>query len=424
MTRVTAFIFAFAAAVFAAGGQATQSVPASASSAAHSVPRAGSGNTASVDAVLADAVARGVIPGVVAMVTDRERVLYQGAFGVADASNRRPLRMDAMFRIASMTKPVTTVAAMQLLEQGRFSLDDPAGKYLPELAGLSVFESFDGRTGAYTVRPVKKAVTIRHLLTHTSGLGYYFTSATVRDFKPRDGEQYSAGPLLFEPGERWIYGTGLDWVGRLVESLSGNTLEEYFRQHIFGPLEMSDTSYNVPDQKQARLVTVHRRRGDASFDVDPNQPPVAVTRFVGGGGLSSTATDYVHFLQMLLNRGTWRGTRILAAGSVAQMSTNQIGSVSVPALKTAVPERSSDFTFVADGRDKWGLGFLITTDQVPGKRSPGSLSWGGINNTYFWVDPTRGIAGVILMQFLPFADSRALAVYDSFERAIYQLPIR
>jgi methyl acetate hydrolase len=411
MMRVAGLVLLLAASMIAADRPATQAPPASSA-------------TGSIDRVLADAVRGGEVPGVVAMVTDRHRVIYQGAFGVADVSTRRPLTMDAIFRIASMTKPVTTVAAMQLLEQGRVSLNDPADKYLPELAHLSVFDSFDSRSGAYSVRPATKTVTIRHLLTHTSGLGYNFTSTTVRDFKPRNGEQYSAGPLLFEPSERWVYGTGVDWAGRLVESLSGSTLEQYFRDHIFMPLEMPDTFYNVPDSKQPRLVSVHRRRPEGEFEPDPNQPSVAVSRFVGGGGLSSTAADYVHFLQMLLNAGTWNGKRILSAASVAQMSANQIGSVTVPALKTAMPERSSDFSFVNDGRDKWGLGFLITTDQVPGKRSPGSLSWGGINNTYFWVDPSRGIAGVIMMQFLPFADSRALAVYDRFERAVYQLSSR
>jgi CubicO group peptidase (beta-lactamase class C family) len=401
-----------AASLFAAVGNATQSRPAT---------NDARGRTASIDKALADAVHRGDVPGVVAIAADRRGIIYQGAFGVADAADARPLTTDAIFRIASMTKPVTTVAAMQLLEQGRFSLEDPAGKYLPELAHLSVFERFDPRTGAYAVRPAKKTVTIRHLLTHTSGLGYNFTSPIVRDFKPRAGEEYPAGPLLFEPGDDWVYGTGVDWMGRLIESISGKTLEEYFRERIFGPLAMNDTFYNVPERKQARLVTVHRRRTDGTFERDPNQPPLSVTRFNGGGGLASTAVDYVHFLQMFLNGGAWNGARILSADTVRTMGANHIGAIGVRALKTALPERSSDFTFVNDGRDKWGLGFMITTDHQPGKRSAGSLSWGGINNTYFWVDPARGIAGAILMQFLPFADGKALAVYDSFERGVYQL---
>jgi CubicO group peptidase (beta-lactamase class C family) len=379
---------------------------------------------ASIDKVLADAVTRRDIPGVVAMATDRRGIIYQGAFGLADAATARSLRVDAIFRIASMTKPITSVAAMQLIEQGRLSLDDPAEKYLPELANLKVLETFDSRTGAYTVRPATKTLTVRHLLTHTSGLGYDFTSAVLRDFRPRTGEQYPAGPLLFEPGQQWLYGTSTDWVGRLVETISGKTLDEYFGDHILAPLAMADTFYNVPLDKQHRLGAVHRRRSDGSFEVAATQPPAFVTRFIGGGGLASTATDYIRFLQMLLNGGTGNGSRILSSDTVRLMGANHIGSVGVRALKSAQPERSSDFTFVADGRDKWGLGFLITADQLNGKRSAGSLSWGGINNTYFWVDPARGIAGVILMQFLPFADSKALAVYAAFERGVYQLASR
>lgn len=373
-----------------------------------------------IDKVLADAVARGDVPGVVAMAVDRRGVIYQGAFGLADASTGRRLEIDALFRIASMTKAVTSVAAMQLVEGGRLRLDDPADKYLPELAKLSMFEAFDSKTGAYKMKPATKPLTVRHLLTHTSGLGYNFTSPIVRDFKPREGEKFTAGPLLFEPGDQWLYGTSTDWVGRLVERFSGKGLEEYFQQRIFGPLAMMDTSYNVAAGRRSRLVAVHRRQPDGKFAPDSVQPPVTVPRPIGGGGLASTAADYTKFLQMLLNAGTLNGARVLRAETVELMGRNQIGDVSVRALKTAMPERSSDFSFVADGRDKWGLGFLISVDGQPGKRSPGSLSWGGINNTYFWIDPTRGIAGVILMQFLPFADEKALGVYDAFERAVYR----
>jgi CubicO group peptidase (beta-lactamase class C family) len=226
---------------------------------------------------------------------------------------------------------------------------------------------------------------------------------------------------VFDPGERWLYGTSTDWLGRLVERISGLPLEDCFRQRIFEPLGMSDTFYQVPAGKQARLVTVNRRQADGSIAKAPVQPPVTVSMPIGGGGLSSSASDYIRFTRMLLNGGELDGARILSAGSVAAMGRNEIGALGVPALKTAMPERSDDFSFVADGRDKWGLGFLITTDAVPGERSAGSLSWGGINNTYFWLDPARGITGVILMQFLPFADRKALALYDAFERGVYQL---
>jgi CubicO group peptidase (beta-lactamase class C family) len=373
---------------------------------------------------LMTAVTRGDVPGLVAMAATREAVVYQGMFGKAEVGHERPMTVDALFRIASMTKAVTSVAAMQLFEQHRFALDDPAEKYLPELANLTVFESFDSATGRYKIRPASKTITIRQLFTHTSGLGYGFTSPIVRDFKPRDGEKYAAGPLLFEPGTDWIYGTGVDWLGRLVEKLSGQTLEAYFHDHIFVPLKMPDTFYDVPDAKAARRVTVHRRpdgRADAALVEQPNQPPRPSTSFNGGGGLWSTAGDYIRFERMILNGGTLDGARILSAESIAMMGRNQIGEVGVHAVKTALPEMSMDFSFIDEGKDKWGLGFLITTRQVPGKRSAGSLSWGGIDNTYFWIDPARGIAGVILMQLLPFADTKALAIYDTFERGVYAM---
>ena len=375
----------------------------------------------SSDAQRLQAVDHNAIPGIVALAADRERVLYRGAFGLADSASARPMTPDALFRIASMTKAITSVAALQLVEAGRLRFDDPAERHLPALGGLHVFDSFDGVTGDYRVRPAARPITVRHLLTHCSGLGYGFTSPVVRDFKPRAGEQYAAGPLLFEPGEQWLYGTSTDWLGRLIEAVSGEPLDDYFRRRILDPLAMSDTFYAVPEAKQARLVATHRRQRDGTIVKETNQPPPLFSPAMGGGGLSSTADDYMRFLRMLLNGGALDGARTLAADTVALMGRNHIGALGVSALESALPERSADFAFVADGRDKWGLGFLITADHVNGKRSVGSLSWGGIYNTYFWIDPARGIAGVILMQFLPFADREALAVYDAFERGVYRL---
>src|SRR4051812_1821947 len=270
---------------------------------------------AAIDAVLRAAVERQDVPGVVALVTNRDRVLYQGAFGVADVATGRPLATDALFRIASMTKPVTSVALMQLIEQGRISLDDPAEKYLPELAGVKVLESFDPATGAYQVRPPSKPPTVRHFLTHTSGLAYPFTSETWRDFKPRAGETYPfCGPLLFDPGERWHYSTSTDFVGSQVEAVSGHKIEAYFRQHIFTALEMDDTSYTVPDAKGPRLVAQQGRAGDrmdGAIELQTPQPGLTVAAPIGGGGLASTASDYGRFVRMFLNGGTLDGVRVL-----------------------------------------------------------------------------------------------------------------
>jgi methyl acetate hydrolase len=379
---------------------------------------------AALDTSLRSAVERKDVPGVVTLITDRKGVLYQSAFGVADVATGRQLTSDALFRIASMTKPITSTALMQLVEQGKIGLDDPAEKYLPELKNPKVVESFNATTGDYKLRPASRLPTVRQFLTHTSGLGYPFTSAILRDFKPKAGETYPfGGPLLFDPGTRWHYGTSLDVVGRLVEVVSGQKLEDYFHDHIFVPLKMNDTSYNVPEAKGPRLVAQQQRAGDkmdGAVILQSPQPGLTVAEPIGGGGLASTADDYGRFMRMILNGGELDGVRVLKAETVKLMEQNQIGAVTVPALKTALP-RSADFSFIADGRDKWGFGFLITVDQVPGKRSPGSLSWGGINNTYFWIDPARGIAGTIMMQYLPFADAKALSVYDTFERGAYQL---
>src|SRR5437868_2374249 len=236
-------------------------------------------NSAALDTSLRGAVERKDVPGVVALITNRERVLYQSAFGVADVATGRPLASDALFRIASMTKPVTSVALMQLIEQGRLGLDDPAEKYLPELAGLKVIEAFDAKTGDYKVRPASKPPTVRHFLTHTSGLAYPFTSAVWRDFKPRPGETYPfGGPLLFDPGERWHYSTSTDVVGKLVEAVSGQKLEDYFRQHIFTPLKMDDTSYDVPEAKGPRLVAQQQRAGERmNGDIVLQNPQLGLT---------------------------------------------------------------------------------------------------------------------------------------------------
>ena len=375
-----------------------------------------------LDASLRGAVERKDVPGVVALVTDRKHVLYQGAFGVADVVTGRPLTPDALFRIASMTKPIASVALMQLVEQGRIGLDDAAEKYLPELKELKVIESFDAASGDYRLRLPSRRPTVRHFLTHTSGLAYTFTSATWRDLKPRAGDRFPfGGPLLFDPGERWHYSTSTDVVGRLVEVVSGRKLEDYFRAHIFAPLKMDDTSYNVPEAKGPRLVAQQQRAGarmDGAVELQNPQAGLTMASPVGGGGLASTADDYGRFVRMLLNGGELDGVRVLKPETVALMSESHIGAVSVPAMKSALP-RSADFTFIADGRDKWGLGFLINTVPYSGGRSAGSLAWAGIWNTFYWIDPKRQICAAIMMQFLPFVDKQAVGMLGDFEHSVY-----
>lgn len=370
---------------------------------------------ATPDRTLRTAVERGAVPGVVAIAGNRNGVIYEGAFGLAETAANRPMTVDAIFDIASMTKAVTSVAALQLIEQGRLSLDDLAANYLPELAAPMVLET-SGDTPQ--LRPAASPITIRHLFTHTAGFGYAFTSEKLSRLRRQVGD---ADPLLFDPGTQWLYGTSTDWLGRIIAQLTGCDLETLFRERIFGPLGMDDTFYNVPAEKHARLVNFHRRLTASTFAEQPRYPPEAKVRFRGGGGLRSTASDYLRFLRMLLNGGELDGVRILTPTSVALMGQNHIGAVNLRSLRSADEAVSGNFTFIGDDCDKFGLGFQITTQALPGLRSAGSLSWGGLFNTYFWLDPARGVAGVILLQFLPFADPQALTLYTDFEREVYRL---
>jgi CubicO group peptidase (beta-lactamase class C family) len=282
-----------------------------------------------LDERLRGAVQHGEITGVVAIASDRRGVIYTGAFGMSDVGHGRPMTSRTIFRIASMTKPITSAALMQLVEEHRIGLDDPADKYLPAFRNLQVFDSFDNQSGAYAVRRAKRMPTVRELMTHTSGLAYNFVSPVVRDFKPRPGEKYEVGPLVFDPGERWLYGPSTYWIGRIVESVSGKTLEAYLRERLFHPLGMTDTSFNVRREEQSRVATIHLRQRDGSLTEQPAEAIPAVTAFRGDGGLFSTAVDYIRFGQMMLNEGATNGHRILAPETVRAMAQNQIGMLSL-----------------------------------------------------------------------------------------------
>lgn len=402
---------------FGTGCAPSPGAPTAPETAARASPA--SSGSPQVDDVLANAVARKDVLGVVALAVDTNGVTYRGAFGTADETSGQAIGVDAIFRIASMTKPVTSVAAMQLVERGAIVLDAPAAQYLPELARARVLERFDAARGTYELRPPAGPITVRQLLTHTAGFGYAFTSDTLRDFEPLAANLDVVGPLLFDPGTSWWYGTSTDWVGRLVEAVSGQRLEAYFTQHIFEPLQMFDTGFNVPPRDWPRTVALARRHVGGSLLQEMRTDPASVPTFSGGGGLWSTATDYGRFMQMWLNRGTLDGRRILSAETVATMSSNQVGALPAGRIVSALPDLSNDFTPTADARGRFGLGFLINLDDHPGGRATGSLAWAGLYNTYFWIDPTSGVAGVILTQVLPFADSQVLTVFEAFERAVY-----
>jgi CubicO group peptidase (beta-lactamase class C family) len=372
-----------------------------------------------IDGALRDGVAKRGIPAAVGMAASGTKVLYSGAFGTRDSSGV-PVRADSIFQIASMTKAVTTVAAMQLVEQGKVSLDEPVAKHLPKLANLEVFEGFDGE-GKARLRPARMAVTLRHLLTHTSGFCYdtwdgQMFSYTSRMKMPPGG----VPPLMFEPGARWQYGTSVDWAGRLVEAQSGMNLEEYFQAKILRPLEMRDTSYLLAPGRFERLVARYQRQTDGSLKEMPRVQPSPPKEFNGGGGLYSTTGDYVRFMQMILGKGRGaNGAAILSAKTVASMEVNQIGASTAGKMKSYRPETSSDVDIQPGAQEKWGLGFLINTTAYEGGRSAGSLAWAGLYNTFYWIDPKKAMCGVLMMQFLPFVDREAVGLLGDFEKAVY-----
>ena len=378
-----------------------------------------------IDALLRTAVDSGDLAGVVAMAADDTGVIYEGAFGRRRLPDGEAMTRDTVFRVASMIKPITTVAALQLVERGKLSLDAPVPAIEPALGAPLVLDGFDDK-GRPLLRPAKAPILLRELLTHTSGFAYrLWDGKAVQYFKAlelipaTDRKNAPLKPLMFDPGERWQYGGGLDWAGRLVEFVSGEPLDVYFRKHIFDPLGMRDTAFVISKAQQAREASEHRRQPDGSLIAEPRERIGAHRPFSGGGGIYSTAPDYLTFIRVLLAAGARDGVRILRPDTVSQMGRNQIGKLDAGRLRTTAPQLSNDVDFFPGISLKWGFGHMINMQPVPERRSAGSLTWGGLFNTYYWIDPQKRIAAVFLTQTLPFADERALNVYAQFERAIY-----
>ena len=373
---------------------------------------------------MSDAVKRGDTPGVAELVVDRDGILFEGAAGKADIENNAAMRTDAIFNIASMTKPVTSVAIMMLMEQGKLKLDDPVSKYLDGYDKLQVVTRLNEKDGTYETRPAKRPMTIRHLLSHTSGIGYTTWSATALAIQEKTKKNEWEQPLLSDPGDVWHYSASTRVLGFVVEKITKTTLEAWYQEHIFKPLGMKDTSYAVAADKQARLATQYRRGDGAKLELLPPAAPIASTPtppFRGDGGLYSTIEDYSRFVRMLLNDGTLGSVKILSPASVKMMGQNQIGSIFVEQQPAVVPARTRPMPLGA-GKDKFGLGFQIASnDPATSKfRSPGSMSWAGLFNTEFWIDPVKHVGGIQMMQLLPFYDDGAIRTLRGFEETVYR----
>jgi CubicO group peptidase (beta-lactamase class C family) len=379
------------------------------------------------DATLREATDTRAIPGVVAIAATADgRVLYQGAFGRRDLSTDAAMTPDTVFWIASMTKAVTSLAALQLVEQGRLDLDAPLGRLLPALAEPQVLEGFE-ESGAPRLRSARRPVTLRALLTHTAGFGYDIWSEPLCRYAECAGlpgiiscrDAALRMPLLFDPGERWGYGIGIDFVGKAVEAASGIPLDDYLRERVLGPLGMDDTGFRISPDQRARLARMHQRGEDGSLTPIDFELPQEPEFFMGGGGLYGTAPDYLRFLRLVLNGGALDGVRLLRPETAREMTRDQLGGLRVTALRTAMPPVSRDAEFFPGLPRGWSLGFQVNLAPAPTGRGAGGLAWAGLGNTYFWLDPAKRVAGVILMQLLPFADPRALDLFAAFEKDVY-----
>ena len=365
-----------------------------------------------LDTLLRTAVESRQAPAVVAMVATKEGIVYEGAVG---------LPMDAIFAIASMTKPVTSVAIMQLAEAGKVQLDEPAHTYVSELRAVQVLE------GGVS-RPPKSPPTVRHLLTHTSGFAYEFLNreiaGQVRSGKLAsafaDTDEFLRAPLVFDPGVQWEYGISTDWLGRLVETVTGKSLDAYFRSNIFDPLGMTDTFFNVPGDKEGRVAPRYGRQPDGSLVAMPREPLRPAKFFSGGGGLYSTAADYLRFARALLAGGELDGRRILSAETVAVMARNQIRELTLPPITTLDPQFVAADIVLPGGLDAFGLGFALNRKPLASGRGAGTMSWVGAFNTFFWIDREKDVCAVLLVQMLPFGSPGLTRLVEDFDRTVYR----
>ena len=379
-----------------------------------------------IDRILQKASETSAIPGAVTVAATRNEIIYQGAFGKRDASKDTTMTPDSVFWIASMTKAITAAAAMQLVEQDKLTLDAPLATMLQDLAETQVLDGFDSE-GTPKLRPPRQPITLRHLLTHTAGFCYdMWNGDMVRYLETTGIPPFRSGlnaamkvPIMRDPGTRWEYGTNIDFVGKVVEAVSGERLDAYFQNHLLAPLGMTDTAFVIGGDQRKRLVAMHSRGADGALTPIPFEIKQDPEFFAGGGGLYGTAPDYIKFTQMMLNNGTGNGNRILKPETVALMSHNHIGELNMTPMTSAVPTASNNVDFLPGIDKKYGLSFMINTAQSAEGRSAGSLAWAGLANTYYWIDPARDITGVIMMQVLPFADSTCLKVFSDFERAVY-----
>lgn len=370
-------------------------------------------------AALTEGMESAGLPGVAAAARSPSGEKVEVAVGVRGLDNPAPMTTDTRFWIASCTKAVTSAAAMQLVEDGLVGLDDPVARWLPVLTAPKVLSGFDAE-GRPQLAPASQPITLRHLLSHTSGLAYAFTSEALGRYIAATGLEMNApegpdAPLLFQPGEGWIYGIGIDWAGRLIQAVTGEPFEVYLQRRVLAPLGMDDTGFFPSETQKARAASMHARQPDGGLAPIPFAMPPAPYFGMGGGGLYSSVGDYLKFMDSMLGRGP----QILTPASLAALCAAQIEGPEIGVLRSALPHMSNDFDPFPGAPKSWSLGFVSNLEPGPHGRSRGSLAWGGLGNCYYWIDREAGAAGMMCAQLLPFADPRTLAAFGAFERAVY-----
>ena len=379
---------------------------------------------AELDSIIAGAVSRQDAPFLVAMTGNAAGITWSGAAG--ESAPGTAASAATVFRIFSQTKAVGSTAAMIMMERGKLKPDTLVESILPEFGAMKVLEGF-GPDGPKLRAPRVKA-TLRHLATHTSGLTYEFWDSDVPKYlevAPHptilSGLKVSLNyPLMFDPGERWSYGIGIDWLGQMVEKVDGRRIDQFCKDEIFGPLKMSDTAFEVEDHMAARLAGVKIRGEDGKFADFALAPPSHPEFYGMGHALYSTAPDYMRFLRMYLNKGTLDGARILSEATLQTMLENQIGNTPIPYLTSAVPALSADVDLFPGKRKSHSMAFMRFDEDIPGMRRAGSQGWAGVLNSHYWFDPKSNLAGLLMTQSLPFIEPRYAATYEAFERAAYK----
>jgi CubicO group peptidase (beta-lactamase class C family) len=377
------------------------------------------------DMLLGGAAASGAVPGVIAMATNREGTIYEGAFGERVLGGGQAMTTDTVVWIASMTKAITSVAAVQLVERGKLDLDAPASSVVPAIAEIQVLAGFDA-AGKPKLREPKRPITLRHLLTHSAGFSYEIWNTDMQKVQAAFGipsvteckNKALTLPLVADPGERWEYGLNIDWAGKMVEAVSGRKLGQHLKENILEPLGMTSTTFRISPEMRGRLAGTHLRGPDGKLAPFPFEIPQEPEFEMGGGGLYGTMGDYLRFVRMVLNGGQLDGERVLRPETVASLSLNHMGNCRVGLLKAAIP-LTNDAEFFPGVQKSWSLAFQINNEPVFTGRPAGGLMWAGLANSFYWIDPATGVGGVYATQIFPFADVQSVPLYYAFETAVY-----